>query len=91
VHVGDEPDVQGRFQEAVGEVPVPILEYLQVLMYFVDFKCSNIRYKITPDVIGLNVSDSRPRLEQILGILSENSNLHGFMIMILPVNLRSIV
>jgi hypothetical protein len=91
VHVGDEPDVQGRFQEAVGEVPVPILEYLQVLMYFVDFKCSNIQYKGTPDVIGSDVSDSRPRLDQILGILSENSKLHGFMIMILPVNLRSIV
>ncbi|KAI2730069.1 hypothetical protein CBS147332_1921 [Penicillium roqueforti] len=54
--VGDEHDLQGRFQQAIGQVFGALLEAQAVNLHFADFKCSGRGYKNLPDVVGLSTT-----------------------------------
>lgn len=54
VSVGDEHGLQGRFQQAIGQVLGVALEAQGINLSFGDFKCSGIIYENIPDVIGLS-------------------------------------
>lgn len=54
VCVGDEHGLQGRFQQAIGQVLGGALEAQGVNLHFADFKCSGLQYQNVPDVVGLS-------------------------------------
>ncbi|OQD69307.1 hypothetical protein PENPOL_c002G10652 [Penicillium polonicum] len=54
VCVGDEHGLQGRFQQAIGQVLGAALEAQGVNLHFADFKCSGLQYQNVPDVVGLS-------------------------------------
>lgn len=56
VCVGDEHGLQGRFQQAIGQVLGAALEAQAVNLHFADFKCSGLRYQNIPDVVGLSTT-----------------------------------
>lgn len=51
VGVGDEYEVQGRFQGSIGSVMGKVLKAQSIEMRFADFKCLGSSYTNTPDVI----------------------------------------
>lgn len=54
--VGDEHGLQGRFQQAIGQVFGSALEAQAVNLYFADFKCSGLDYKNVPDIVVLSTT-----------------------------------
>ncbi|CAI7580556.1 unnamed protein product [Penicillium discolor] len=56
VCVGDEHGLQGRFQQAIGQVLGAALEAQAVNLHFADFKCSGLQYKNVPDIVGLSTT-----------------------------------
>ncbi|GAB1200955.1 hypothetical protein APSETT444_010336 [Aspergillus pseudonomiae] len=54
--VGNEPGVQGRWQEHLGNVMTAVLQEQQFQLSFGDFVCSGVQYDKVPDLVLLNTT-----------------------------------